>query len=238
MKAKNEQDPYGPQGIPDAWWSHTLGDLIRLIGVNLQHGLSTEQVEQNRLKYGSNTLQDLGPSTLWKLFWESIKSPMRVLLLSIAGISLAFGQVLEAIVMVVVVSMYVGIHLLNRARSDRTMARLRELQVPRVTLLRDDRSHDIPINEVVVGDVLLLQAGSMVAADARLIHSTGLIVNEGPLTGESAPINKNADAEVMANAPLAERPTAVFAETTVLDGQGAAMVMTVGTKTELGKVTR
>ncbi len=161
---------------------------------------------------------------------------MMVLLLVIAGISLALGQTREAVVMAVVVAMYVGIHLLNKARSDRTMARLREVQAQKATVLRAGDQREVAIDEVVVGDILPLRSGIRIPADARLIESAGLIVSESALTGESAPVHKEAVAEVPEKAPLAERPTALFAGTTVLDGDGHALVMAVGAQSELGQV--
>jgi Ca2+-transporting ATPase len=144
--------------------------------------------------------------------------------------------------MAVVVLIYVGVELYNKARSDRVMARLRELQAPKVTVLRDGERREVDVGQIVVGDVLPLQPGSRIAADARLLSSAGLLVNEAPLTGESTPQTKDAgadvtaDADVSADADLAQRPTAVYAGTTVLDGQGKALVVAVGERTELGRV--
>jgi magnesium-transporting ATPase (P-type) len=91
--------------------------LAEQIGTGLSKGLENEQVEEHRRQYGSNQVEDEGPTSLWTLAWESVRSPMMVLLLSIAGISLLLGQIREALVMVFVVAMYVGIHLLNKARA-------------------------------------------------------------------------------------------------------------------------
>lgn len=222
--------------VRDNWWSSDGLNLAHELGTDPALGLRPEQVDVQRASYGSNNLAGSGPTSLWRLFWASIKSPMIVLLLSIAVISLLLGQFREAAVMAFVVAMYVGIHLLNKARADRTMARLRQVQSPRVATMRDGHLQQIPLGEVVVGDLLPLQAGSRIAADGRLLSAVGLLVNESLLTGESAPASKEADALVPPAAPLAERPTAVFAGTTVIDGQGTLLVMAVGAKTELGRV--
>ena len=221
---------------PESWWSRPPEEVARRLDVDPQRGLSAETVAQHREQFGDNRLEDAGPVGLWKLLWESIKSPMMLLLLTIAGISLAFGQVREAVVMAFVVAMYVGIHVLNKARADRTMARLREVQAPKTTVLRAGEREEIAVEDVVVGDVLPLQSGSRIPADARLLSTAGLLVDEAALTGESAPVRKDAHADVAPDAPLAERPTAVFAGTTVLDGQGRALVMAVGGQSELGRV--
>ena len=232
-KADQPQENY-----PARWWSIPVKEATKTFGVDPERGLSSDQVAHNREKYGNNRQEDSGSASLWALLWDSVKSPMMALLLAIAGISLALGQIREATVMVFVVAMYVSVHLLNKARSDRTMARLREVQAPKTSVLRDEEQQEIDYEEVVVGDILPLRSGSRIPADGRLISAAGLIVNEAALTGESAPVQKRADADVSPDAPLAEQRSAVFAGTNVLDGQGKALVMAVGVQSELGRVAK
>ena len=230
MSNHNQTDPFMN------WWATDPAELARGTGTDLSQGLSPEQVQRNRQRFGHNRLEDRGPASIWTLAWESIRSPMMLLLLSIAAISLLLGQYREAVAMAVVVALYVGIHLLNKARSDRTMARLRELQAPRARVQRQGEVREIQAGEVVVGDVLPLQPGSRIPADGRLFSSAGLLVRESALTGESAPVEKQAEAQVEDDTPLAERRTAVYRGTTVLDGQAKALVVAVGEATELGRV--
>lgn len=236
INTMNQETNPLPNSLPEEWWSSPVEDLLSSLNVDLIHGLTTDQVTQSREKFGRNRLEDRGPTSLWTLLWESVKSPMMVLLLTIAAISLALGQHTEAIVMIFVVAMYVGVHLLNKARSDRTMARLREVQAPITTVLRDGKQQEIDFEEVVVGDILPLRSGTRIPADARLVDSAGLILNESTLTGESVPVHKQAEADISPDSPLAERKTAIFAGTTVLDGVGKALVLAVGDQTELGHI--
>ena len=111
-----EQSTSIPKSIPDGWWSVPAQDLIETFEINPSSGLNKDQVAESRAQFGTNRMKDRGPTSLWSLLWESVKSPMMLVLLSIAGISLAFGQTREAIVMVFVVAIYVGVHLLNKAR--------------------------------------------------------------------------------------------------------------------------
>ncbi len=225
-----------PKEIEEGWWAKPKEDLFRSLNVDSAQGLSSKDVSISQDKFGSNKLEDRGPTSLWRLLWESVKSPMMLVLLSIAGISLALGQIREAVVMAVVVAIYVGVHLLNKARSDRTMAKLRQVQAPKTLVIREGEKQEIDFEDVAVGDILPIRAGTRVPADARLISSAGLLVDESPLTGESAPVRKDAEAEISLETPLAERKTALFAGTTVMDGQGKALVMAVGEETELGRV--
>jgi len=218
------------------WWAEPAERTLARLEVDPQVGLTGDRVDAMRARYGANTLIDTQPTGFGALLWESVTSPMILLLLAVAGISLAVGQVREALVMVGVVLTYIAVELINKGRTDRTLARLRELQSPRLRVLRDGTRREIGVNDVVVGDIVPLQPGSRVPADARLLHAVGLLVDEAPLTGESTPRPKDAGATVPASAPLAERPTAVFAGTTVVDGQGEAVVVAVGDATELGRV--
>ncbi|MHB1295495.1 MAG: cation-translocating P-type ATPase [Anaerolineae bacterium] len=224
--------------VPAAWWAQSADALLRALSVAPEHGLAAERVGGLRARYGANTWRDEGPAGFGALLWESLTSPMMVLLLAIAGVALLLGQQREALVMAFVVAAYVGVELINKGRTDRTMARLRALQGPQATVLRDGVQCEIPVPEVVVGDVVPLQSGSTVPADARLLSSTGLLVNEAPLMGESQPQEKDAAAKLGPDAPLGERPTAVFAGTAVLDGQGRALVVAVGEHTELGRIAQ
>jgi Ca2+-transporting ATPase len=210
--------------------------VLERLEVDPARGLPGHRVDEMRQRHGANAMVDTEPTSLWELLWESLTSPMMLLLLAVAGISLVVGQVREAIVMAGVVVTYIGVELINKRRTDRTLARLRELQSPQLIVIRDGERREIAINDVVVGDILPLQPGSRVPADGRLLDAVGLLIDESPLTGESAPQPKDGEADVAPDAPLAERPTAVFAGTTVLDGQGRAVVVAVGEATELGRV--
>lgn len=228
--------PAGISDLPENWWSIPGEHLLKILGVSPENGLRADQVHIMQDRYGMNSPPGQEASSFWELFRQSIRSPMMILLLVIAGISLTLGQFREAIVMVFVVATYVIIELINKSRSDSIMAQLRKLQSPTSTILRDGRQQEVSINEISVGDILYVQTGTKITADARLLSSIGLLVNEGSLTGESAPQLKEADTYVPADAPLAERPTALFSGTTVLDGQGIGIVLAVGENSELGRV--
>ncbi|MFP4345218.1 MAG: cation-transporting P-type ATPase [Anaerolineales bacterium] len=139
------------------WWSRPIPEILDALGVEQARGLSTSRVEEMRARYGANEMREGERTGLLELLRESLSSPVMLLLLAVAGISLALGKIREAIVMAVVVLIYVGVELYNKARTDRTMARLRELQAPRVAVIREGERREVQVEEVVVGDVLPLQ---------------------------------------------------------------------------------
>ena len=221
-----------------SWWSVPKEELIDTLNVNVQSGLARVQIEDNRKRFGSNTVEEIKPTSIGRLIIEGIRQPMMILLLSIAGISLLFGRLVEALVMIFVVVAYVAVEFIKKFRSDRTMTRLRELTSPTTRVIRDSQIQEITTVDVVVGDVLVLSEGSRIPVDARLIESFGLLVNEAPLTGESSLQEKRADVVLTLEIAVAERVNGVFSGTTVLSGEGKALVMAVGEKSEFGRIAK
>ena len=220
------------------WWSIPLEGLLQALTIDPTRGLSQAQIGGSRASFGSNTLQELKPTRIWELILDGVKEPMMAVLLSIAALSLFFGKPAEASVMVFVVAAYISVEFINKYRSDRTMARLRELTQPMTKVLRGGRIQEIRTSDVVVGDVVILAEGVRVPADVRLVESFGLLVNEAPLTGESFPVRKDSSAEVDKDAPLAERRNCVFSGTTILAGEGKGIAMAVGGASEMGIIAR
>jgi len=218
------------------WWSVPLENLIEILKVNTTKGLSSHEIDQKRSFFGSNTLEEVKPTSVMDLIFESVKEPMIILLLSIAAISLLFGKAIEAIVMAFVVAAYVSVEFINKFRSDRTMTRLRELTQPETKVMREEKLIDIPTANIVVGDIVILTEGVRIPADLRLLESFGLVVNEASLTGESFPVQKNANASVEKHSPLAERKNSLFSGTVVLSGEGRGIVLAVGKESELGAI--
>jgi Ca2+-transporting ATPase len=220
------------------WWALPKEKISEILKVDFKNGLPIERVQEQRAAFGANTIEELKPTSTWILLLEGIKQPMMVLLLSIAAISFAFRELVEAVVMLFVVAAYVSVEFINKHRSDRTMARLRELTQPTTKVIRESKEQEIPTSDVVVGDLIILSSGVRVPADARLMESSGLLVNEATLTGESLPVKKETEVEVAKNSNLAERVNCVFSGTTVLDGEGKAIVLAVGQQSEFGKIAK
>ena len=163
---------------------------------------------------------------------------MIVLLLSISIISLIFGQVGQAVAMLFVVIIYILVELINKFRTSSIMTQLKTISMPTSKVLRAGKQIEIKTNEIVIGDILILTEGVFVPADARLLTSCGLITDEAALTGESLPVAKSSQAQAKQDAPLAERNNCIFSGTTVLDGEGTAIVMAIGHTTEFGKIAQ
>ncbi len=224
--------------LPSHWWTLTQQQIQKIFAVDYESGLSAEQVGRHLVSFGTNAITELKPTSVIALLLEGIKEPMMVLLLSVAALSLVFGENVEAAVMIFVVIAYVSVEFVNKLRTDRTMARLRELTQPTTKVIREGRVEEIPTTDVVVGDLIIISAGVRIPADARLIESSGLSVNEASLTGESLPARKDSKAVVKENTSLAERANCIFSGTTVFDGEGKAVVLAVGEQSEFGRIAK
>ena len=220
------------------WWTIPQSSILTMFSSDATNGLSSETVEKSRDTFGANTIDEVKPTGALELILDGVREPMMIVLLSIGALSFVFGKAGEAVVMVFVVAAYIAVEFVNKYRTDRTMTRLRQLTSPTTKVIRDGKPQEIPTGEMVVGDILILTEGVRVSADARLIESFGLLVNEASLTGESLPVEKNAGATVAEDAPLAERINSIFSGTVVMSGEGKAIICAVGRESEFGKIAR
>lgn len=214
----------------------SAGDVVASLGTNAERGLSSARVARQREAFGPNTVEEIRPTRVRDLVLDSLKEPMMLVLLTIAGVSLAFGKVAEATVMVFVVAAYIAVEFINKFRSDRIMTRLRELTQPTTAVVREGRAQEVPTADVVVGDIVVLSEGSRIPADLRLLESRGLQINEASLTGEALPAQKYARARVNELAGIADRVNCAFSGTTTVAGEGRGVVVAVGSASELGRI--
>ncbi|MCA9679758.1 MAG: HAD-IC family P-type ATPase, partial [Myxococcales bacterium] len=200
-------------------------------------GLSAAEAARRLARHGPNTLRDQPPPSAARLLLRQLEGPMLWLLLGACVVAAALGETADAIAIAAIVTLNALVGFAQELRSERALAALRAMTAPRARVRRDGRAAVIPAAEVVPGDLLLLEGGDLVAADARLTLAHALTVSEATLTGESVPVDK-ACGDEPADAPLAERRGSVFMGTAVAAGTGEAEVVATGMGTELGKIAR
>jgi Ca2+-transporting ATPase len=198
-------------------------------------GLTSEEAERRLAESGANELQREAPSTWLSQLAHQFSSPVIWLLLGAGVLSAAVGERLDAIVIGAIVLVNALIGYLQEHRAERAVMALRAMTAPRARVRRDGHSVMLPSERIVVGDLLVLEAGDVVAADARLLTAHALTANEASLTGESAPTEKRIEA-TPENTPLADRHDVVFMGTAIATGSGFAEVTATGMQTELGRV--
>lgn len=220
------------------WHAISKDQVLDVLNLNEKTGLIDQQVEQNRSEYGSNIIFELKRTKIWLLLFDGIKQPMMLVLISIGFISFLFQEYVEAITMIVVVFLYVFVEFINKYRSDKIIFSLKSLSQPTIKVIRNSEVQEIPTKDLVIGDIVLLTEGTYIPADMRLLQSSGLLINEASLTGESSPTRKDANKIEKEKISFLERENCVFAGTYVLDGEGKGIIIAVGENTEFGKIAR
>ena len=198
-------------------------------------GLTAETARRRLLEVGPNELAEQKATSRWALLAAQFASPLVWLLLVASVVSGVFGDLVDAIAIAVILVINALVGFFQEYRAEKAILALRSMTAPRALVRRDGRALAVPAAEVVPGDILLLEAGDVIAADARLVEAHALTINEAPLTGESLPVEKST-APVPAGAPLAERRDTVFTGTSVSTGTARAQVFATGMETELGRI--
>ena len=201
-------------------------------------GLTTLEAQRRLRQIGANRVADQREAPLWRLALAQFRSLVVLLLLAAAGIAWALSERAEAVAILAALVLNATIGFVSEWRARVSLARLRALAVPQAMVRRDGYVTRIAAAELVPGDVLILDAGAAVPADARLLRAAALQVNESTLTGESAAVWKDAAARSGPDAPLAERANMLYLGTTILSGSGVAVVTATGPATELGRIGR
>jgi Ca2+-transporting ATPase len=201
-------------------------------------GLTSEQAERRASEYGTNEIRrEMGPSA-WSIFASQLKSALIWVLIGAAILAAVLGEVLEAVAIGVIVVANAVVGFVQEFRAERALEALRSLTAPRARVLRNGHSVMVPALAIVPGDVLVVEAGDLVAADARVLEAHGLTTNEAPLTGESVPVEKRAATNAAEAEPREDSRWSVFMGTSVVGGSGLAEVTATGMATELGKIAR
>ena len=198
-------------------------------------GLSREEASARLVREGANELEGSGGPSPGRILIAQLTAPMILLLAGAGVLSAALGDVTEAVVIGVVVLLNAWIGFRQEYRAEKAMASLQAMASPMVNVVRNGARETIAGRELVPGDVVLLEAGSRIPADGRLVEAHALRVEESALTGESVPADKHTE-PVAPDAPLAERPSVAFSGTSVVAGRGTMIVTATGMRAELGRV--
>ena len=202
-------------------------------------GLSETEARERLKKFGFNELPASEHQGILQILLRVVQEPMLLLLLSCGFIYLLTGEVRDGLLLFTSAIVVVSITLYQEVRSTRALEALRNLSSPRALVVRDEKTRRIPGREVVPGDLIQISEGDRIPADAVLISSTHLSVDESLLTGESFSVTKIADESFLADATqVVSRNHRLFSGTLVVGGQGLAVVIATGLKTELGKIGR
>ncbi len=207
------------------------------IDPNTVRGISEDEAVALLQAEGPNELPSIKRRGLLALAWEVIREPMLLLLVGAGGIYLVLGELKDSLVLLASIFVVLGISLYQQRKTERALEALRDLSSPRALVIRDGKEKRVAGREVVRGDIVVLQEGDRVAADAQVLSTVSLSVDESLLTGESVPVRKSARTASRAEAPPGDgEGSTVYSGTMVVQGHGVAQVTATGIRTELGKI--
>jgi Ca2+-transporting ATPase len=218
------------------WHSMNVDDVLQVLKSRPQ-GLKTEESQNRLTTFGPNELKVEKRTPPLSILLQQFKSFLMIVLIAATAISLALGEVVDAAVIIIIVVVSAVLGFTQEYRSEKALEALRSMLSPTATVLRDGKQADILAKEIVPGDIIVLRAGDRVPADARLIESTRLQLNEASLTGESIPVDKQTSI-VPQNSLLADRSNMVFSGTEITYGKGLAAAVSTGANTEFGKIAK
>ena len=217
--------------------------LLQELSVSMDAGLSQQEAQSRLEKYGANKLAEKKKKTNLRRFLEQFQDVMIVILLAAAAVSFVvacFGhdpmEFFEPLLILLIVILNAILGVVQESKAEKALDALKNMSAPHARVLRDGKEQLLDASQLVPGDIIHLEAGDFIPADARLLKSVSLKSEESALTGESVPSEKDADVPVEENAPLGDRSNMVFSGCSVTYGTATAVVTATGMQTEMGKI--
>jgi Ca2+-transporting ATPase len=218
------------------WHNLDVQEAIGELKSDIENGLTAADAERRLAEYGPNELEERAAKGPWAILWEQFTGIMVVMLIISAIISAFLGETLDAIVIMIIVVLNAVLGFVQEYRAEQAMAALKKMAVPRVRVRRDGHLQEVNATSLVPGDIILLETGNTVPADARLVEEANLRVMEAVLTGESEAVEKDIAPLSGDNLALGDRVNMVYMGTVVTYGHGVAVVTDTGMNTQLGKI--
>lgn len=218
-------------------------ELLKELSVDPKKGLDSQEVSIRLDRYGQNKLKEKKKKTTLQRFFDQFKDAMILILIAAAIVSFVvvcveqnWGELFEPalILLIVILNAIMGVY--QEGKAEKALDALKNMSAPHARVIRDGKESIIDASQLVPGDIIKLEAGDFVPADAKLIHSAGLKSEESALTGESVPSEKDYLAEVKEGAPLGDRQNMVYSGCSITYGTATAVVTATGMDTEMGKI--
>lgn len=218
------------------WHTMPIDEVTRRFSTNTDTGLSRVEVENRLKKYGYNQLEEKeGISPLWVFFGQFNDFIVWILLAAVI-VSGVLKEWVDALAIFAIIIINAVIGFIQEYRAEKSLAALQKMSSPFSKVLRDGEAHSIPSQDIVPGEVVLLEAGDYVPADGRLCSSFSLRTQEASLTGESTPVGKSTEPLMNSSLPIGDRENMLFMGTSVTSGKGTCVIVATGMNTELGKI--
>ncbi len=231
------EDPTAGTGAEPGWYTLTPQAALERQGVAPEHGLTNAEAEARRAKYGPNRFAEAAKEPRWQAFLRQYKDPMQIVLLAAGVLSLFLpDQIATGVVLIGLTLFNAAMGLNQEGKASASVAALQKMMVVKAKTRRDGALAQLPMDQLVPGDIVNIEAGDLVPADGRILTAATLEIDESALTGESVPVPKQVDA-VAADAALGDRVDMAFMNTQVTRGAGTFLVTSTGMATEVGHIS-
>ena len=221
------------------WFSKSQEEVLKEFNVNQSTGLSSEEVKVRLDKYGENKLKGKPKKSLISLFFAQLKDMLIYVLLGAAVITVVIGEYVDAIIILLVVVLNAVIGVVQEYKAEKAIEALQQMTTPKTLVRRDGEMKEVNSEEIVPGDIIIIDAGRYIPADIRLIESANLQIEESPLTGESVPSDKDAkDIYEDPKTPIGDKSNMAFMSTLATYGRGEGIVVATAMETEIGKIAK
>ena len=217
------------------FWHYSTSDAFAFTGSN-ETGITEQEAHNQKLKFGSNSIKERINTSGLLLFLQQFKTPVTLLLIGAAILSMFLGDSVDSIIIFAIILLSSLLGFWQEKGAADAVSELNKMIQVKCSVLRDQKIKEIPVEDVVPGDIISLSAGDLVPADCLLLHCKELFTDEAAFTGETFPVEKNVDV-LPAETPLNKRTNSVFMGCHVISGKGTALVMQTGHHTEFGKIS-
>jgi len=206
------------------------------LSTDLEKGLSSELAKERLKSHGYNELISKEGPTIWQMLLSQFQDFLVLILIGASLVSALIGEVTDSVVIILIVVLNATLGVVQEFKANKALEALKKMAAPEAKVIRDGKIIEIPARELVPGDLVILEAGNYVPADLRLVESVNLKIEEASLTGESVPVEKNAEIVFNNDVPLGDRSNSAFMSTVVTYGRGKGIVVETGMNTEIGLI--
>ena len=213
-----------------------IDEVVRGLQTHLDRGLSETEAQARLRKYGPNELRERPRPGFLSLLLNQFNNFLVIILIVAAVVTVLLGEYIDAIAITVIIVLNAVLGVIQESKAEQAIAALKKMAAPLAQVIRDGRQTSIPGRELVVGDIVILEAGNYIPADMRLVESMNLKIEEASLTGESLPVEKNAKAVLGKEIPLGDRKNNAFMGTLITYGRGRGIVAGTGMDTQIGLI--
>lgn len=220
------------------WYKKSKNEILQDLNVDEKNGLSSTEALRRLEKYGKNKLETKKKKTLFKQFLSQLKDVMIYILIIAAIISAFLGEISDALIILLVIIINAVIGVIQESKAEKALDALKELSTPKALVKRDGSLKEILSEDIVPGDIVIIDAGRYIPGDLRLIDTANLKIEESAFTGESVPSEKDASFLPDKEIPIGDQNNMAFMSTLATYGRGVGVVVGTGMNTEIGKIAK